>query len=534
MAWRGVGIALLALGLAAAVLGAVAAPLFDLDRFAFPKELALNLTALGLVAMLALRRPLTLGVVEWASLTLAAWSIVSGLFATNHWLALRAAALTTSGAIVFVGVRQLVAGAPALRRGLGWALVAIVAAAVATGLAEALGWESELLAPTRSPGGLLGNRNFLAHLAVLGLPLVGWLAIASRGRTAWLPAALALAGMVGFVLLSRSRAAWLGLAAVGGVGVVLLALGNRKQEVRIARGAWLSLASGAALGLLSLLALPLQLSWKSDTPYRDSLRDVVNYREGSGRGRLIQYRNSLDLVKMDPVFGTGPGNWAVKYPLVTSEGDPSFAVADPMPTNPWPSSDWVALLVERGPLGLLLALGTGLVLAVVALRRLRSADLDERVRAAMALALLAGLSVMGCFDAVLLLAPPTAIAMAGLASTVPETRALTTVASRAGRARWIALAAVLWTTLAAGRSAAQLASVVVAGAGTPRDRLERALKLDGSSYRLEVLLALRAPCPAALDHAERAARLMPYHPAPPTLARRCGRVRSRTAGRDDR
>ena len=46
-------------------------------------------------------------------------------------------------------------------------------------------------------------------------------------------------------------------------------------------------------------------------------------------------------------------------------------------------------------------------------------------------------------------------------------------------------------------------------------------RLAPVSYRLEILLASRAPCPGAAEHARRAAELFPHHPAPRRLAARC-------------
>jgi O-antigen ligase len=161
------------------------------------------------------------------------------------------------------------------------------------------------------------------------------------------------------------------------------------------------------LGVIAALVLPNGLSWRSDSPYRDTVMDLTNYREGSGRGRLIQYRNSARLVRMDPVFGTGPGNWPVKYPLVTTRGDPSYAASDPMPTNPWPSSDWVAMLSERGLVAVLLLLAAFAAMGVTAMRRLRHPDPALSRRAIALLGVLAATIVTGAFDAVLLLAPPT-------------------------------------------------------------------------------------------------------------------------------
>ena len=62
--------------------------------------------------------------------------------------------------------------------------------------------------------------------------------------------------------------------------------------------------------------LPNRLEWKSDSPYLDSAAGLVNYKEGSGRGRLVQYGNSLRMTVAHPLFGVGPGNWPVALGLV--------------------------------------------------------------------------------------------------------------------------------------------------------------------------------------------------------------------------
>ena len=59
----------------------------------------------------------------------------------------------------------------------------------------------------------------------------------------------------------------------------------------------------------------------------------MNYREGSGRGRLVQYSNSARMSLHHPLLGVGPGNWAVVYPKFASPGDPSLAT-DGMTANP--------------------------------------------------------------------------------------------------------------------------------------------------------------------------------------------------------
>lgn len=525
MLWRTLGVGLLILGALATALGAARSPLFDLDRFSVPKELALHLTALGgALLLLTGRRRVELGVVEAAFLSLAAWTVLSGLGATNHWLALRSVGVAISGVVVFLTARTVTTGSAGARVALVAGLLAAAVAAAASGLAQAHGWDSPLLADARAPGGLLGNRNFLAHLAVLGLPLAAWLVAAARPATAIAAAAL-VAPLAAAVVLSRSRASWVavGVLLVTGSGIALVA----RLRGTPAGGRWRSgaLLAGLAAGTAAALWMPNRLEWASETPYRDSLRRMLDYQEGSGRGRLIQYRNSLRLLAHDPILGTGPGNWLVKYPLVTTPGDPSYNAVDPMPTNPWPSSDWVALLVERGPPGFALGLGVFLAIGVVCLRRVLGSEPEPRRRGAAALGLLLAAVAAGLFDAVLLLPTPTLIVMAGLGALLPDTRALVARPALAPGAWVITATALVLILSAAARSAAQLASMLEAGTGTPRTRLEAALRHDPASHRLLVLLALRTPCPEARVHAERAAALLPFHPAPRRLAARCGEPR---------
>jgi hypothetical protein len=277
------------------------------------------------------------------------------------------------------------------------------------------------------------------------------------------------------------------------------------------------------LGLVGALVLPNQLEWKSSSPYRDSLRGVLNYREGSGRGRLIQYRNSLNLVRANPVLGVGPGNWVVAYPEVTTPGDPSFNGADPMPTNPWPSSDWVAVITERGPFGAVLVFLALAAIAVIAIRRMRDPDPARGAAALAALALLVATVVQGLFDAVMLLAPPSIIAMAGLGALLPSTRPIPIGAERRPGRRRMALAAIVLLGAFAVKSGAQLQAIRQAGPGSPTSRLVSAVRFDPSSFRLHYLLAQRSRCPEAEIHARRLVALFPAHSWPKRLLGRCAR-----------
>jgi hypothetical protein len=101
------------------------------------------------------------------------------------------------------------------RAGRGDALLAGLAGAVVLGavtaLAQAYGLVNTGLASlTRAPGGTFGNRNFMAHLVAIGLPVLLYVAIEARSRTRFTLGAtgVALAAAALVLSLARRMAAW--------------------------------------------------------------------------------------------------------------------------------------------------------------------------------------------------------------------------------------------------------------------------------------------------------------------------------------
>ena len=510
----------LSLGAVAVVLLAAPSALFDLDRFAVPKELALQVTALGALLLLGVTSAerATLVAAEVPLIGFVGWSALSALLATNRWLGLRALAVTVAGVLLFRAGRRVAA------EGAGRILLVGLAAALVlgalTGLAQAYGFETSLLAESRAPGGTLGNRNFLAHLLAIGTPLLLLLVLEARGPRRAALAATGLGLMLGAIVLTRSRAAWLAVAVSGAVMGVGWLVARRRRPGFFPAGRIRLALTALAVGATAALFLPNGLSWRSDSPYRDTFRDLTNYHEGSGHGRMVQYRNSLRLVSRDPIFGTGPGNWPVIYPLVTTPGDPSFAGRDPMPTNPWPSSDWVTFLTERGLVAVVLLLAALAAMGLMAARRLRSEDPHEVIRAVALLGLLTATLVTGAFDAVLLLAAPTLLVWTAAGLLLPATGTVTTLPIPVRSRLLPALAA--FGLAATARSAGQLGAILRAGPGWPLERLERAVRLDPGSYRLHLMIAERATCARGREHAAAAARLFPHLPAPRRRLAACG------------
>jgi O-antigen ligase len=452
---------------------------------------------------------------------------LSALFATNHWLAVRSLGLTVSGVLVFWAARAIrSAGLP---HQLLLTLAAGVVLAAVTALLQAYGVDSPLFAERRAPGGVFGNRNFMAHFVALGLPVLLLATLESRRRReAWLPTAGAIV-LGAALVLSRSRAAWLGtIAAFAILAVEGLWFGFLWRDL-VSRRRVLLFALALGVGGVLALVLPNTLEWRSDSPYLDSLRDVANYREGSGKGRLVQYENTLRMAAAHPVLGVGPGNWAVVYPRYTTPGDPAFDADDFIPTNPWPSSDWIASLAERGALATLALAGAAAALAIGAWRRWRMApETTEGTESLTLILVLATTAVVGSFDAVLLLPAPTFFLWAGLGLLArPPKRPIFELDLRGQRARRLAAVVVAAGLVFSARSASQLGSMVAYGDSGRVAAMERAAAIDPGNYRISMLLGYswrnRGRCDLARPHAERARRLYPNHPAPKELLAVCRR-----------
>src|SRR5512142_1778440 len=96
------------IGAVVVVLVASTLTVFDLDRFFVPKDIALHATAFaaGVLSFRALRKTAT----TRADLYLVgclALGALSAAFATNHWLGLRALAVSASGVALFWSARGL-------------------------------------------------------------------------------------------------------------------------------------------------------------------------------------------------------------------------------------------------------------------------------------------------------------------------------------------------------------------------------------------------------------------------------------------
>jgi O-antigen ligase len=516
--------AVLAAGAVVIVLVASPYKAFELDRYFMPKELVLHLCAtVAALLCVSVRRKFALTGVDVLLSAFLLVSLGSAALAANGWLAQRAFAISLSGVAVFWVAAAL------QRAGLGRSLLVALATGIVVGactsLAQAYGVKTEYFSLNRSPGGTFGNRNFVAHLAAIGLPLLVFVTLTARRAYGTLLGALGAAVLAAVLVLSRSRAAWLAVIASSAViGMLSVSTRARWMDGRAIRRSVLTAAAMVA-GIVAVIVLPNRLEWKSDSPYLDSATGLVNYKEGSGKGRLVQWTNSLRMLRGDPLLGVGPGNWPVVYPKYASKNDPSLSQDDRMTSNPWPSSDWVAFVSERGLLGFALLVGAFFGMFVRAVRDLGGTARDSgRVLTAIVLVgTLAATAVVGAFDAVLLLAAPAFIVWALAGALAPPAKTKLTLP---GVARLPIMAAVaVLGSIATVRSALQVAAMGIYSDNARLSNLDRSVILDPGSYRLQLRLAEayvnRGDCIRARPHARAARDLFPNAAAPKRIIASC-------------
>jgi hypothetical protein len=291
-----------------------------------------------------------------------------------------------------------------------------------------------------------------------------------------------------------------------------------------ARRGLILIISGIVVGGAGAVVVPNSLDWRSDNPYLESAKGMVNYREGSGRGRLRQYVNSTKLALQHPALGVGTGNWAVEYPGIAPPNDPSLSQETGMTANPWPSSDWMAMLSERGIPAFAIWAMTLAGLAIVGLAGWGRLDipLDERLRSITAVAVIVVVAVEGAFDAVLLLAPPALVFWGSVGALLPPPPNMAATAPLGrGRRVLVALAVLFMGLAAAEYSALKIASMAAYSAG----QLGRAVSLDPGSFRARLryaqLMMSRTSRTRGCVEAKAARDLFPRSPDAKRLAAGC-------------
>jgi len=486
----------------------------DVEAFDYPKELVLGVSAL-LASLSWLGRRDHAVAIGWSDicwLLFVAWGGLSAAtVATNQWWAWRSVALTGFGLLLMWSARRLArAGARDWLLAAACSAVGVLALVV---LLEAYGVIARQSLFGRAPGGSMGVRTYAAHAMILGVPLlVGQLGTARRVSTRTLIGGILLATTMALVL-TRSRAAW--LAAALAAALALLRFVRRPSPA----GRMLPIGIVVACGMAAAVLLPNRLVWSSVQPYRDTLLGIGDYHQGSGRGRLLQYGNTLAIVRDHPILGVGPGNWTVVYAAYAGSADPSNRPGQIWQTPARSTNDWLGIAAERGLPGLVL-----LLLALAATARAAWRSFGEANGFVLPITLVI-LMVVGTFDGVLQLPFPVFWLFTLFGTLMPDERPVAT-ATLGITTRAVLLAGIFACALPILRiTLDQVCAQPMLASETGVDDLERVSPLLPENPRFHAYAAIRwehaGHCDRALEHCEVALRLSPWNALCAAIVDRC-------------
>lgn len=229
------------------------------------------------------------------------------------------------------------------------------------------------------PYGLVSHPNILAGILVIGLLIVPAWIIHPRRWLSVIGTAIALIGLWA-LLLTFSRAAWIGLAAAGLVALILLwraATLNRAAWTRLAITGLLAVGAGAVFILLYAPFLSARVGIETESVELRSISD-----------RAVFNQIAADAIQQSPLLGIGIGNFPWYASRYLAEKTDFDLRGQPV------HNIYLSVLSELGLVGLslfLIALAAGIIAA------LRALHAERPLRIACLSAVLA-LLVIGLFD----------------------------------------------------------------------------------------------------------------------------------------
>jgi O-antigen ligase len=506
---------------------------FRLEQYDLPKDVALGI--LGSVGALHLLASRDADREDRIGFTLAAflgWGLIAALLVSeNGVVAWRTMGLFSAAAAVFLLARRAGRGGASSVAFQGTLL--IVGLVCALVLLEAYGGIPFLSAPGRRPGATLGNRNLVARLACMALPLL-WIRLVGVDRRATRCALMAaLSGALAVIVLSRSRGA---LLVACGLAVLLPAItrwGAPAETCRRWRAAVITWSAALTLGSTAAVILPNRLGW-TVSDFASSASRVAEYQTGTGRGRVIQAATTWRMIRAHPLLGVGPGNWSVTYPAYASQDDPSVILGAFYPGPQTPRSDLLPIVAEWGGVGASLGMLFLLVLGRRTLGLLVSRHEGARLNGVLLLGVVLAATTLGLFDSVLRVAPTVVLLaiLAGLSLGHGEALAglVRSHASWGPRYVWAAACAVVgFLSVSFARSATQdLRALRIINSFVSTKDLARAVRVAPNNVEarglLSYVLVSMDRCDLARPHLQRAAQLQPLSLFFRTLQARCART----------
>ena len=228
------------------------------------------------------------------------------------------------------------------------------------------------------PGSFFGNKNFAAQFIVGALPFSLYSAYLFRKKIFGGFSSVVFVILLFFLIISRTRGAWLASSGSLVAGLVLMALyvkvnpliyksvvtGFMKNNMKLI---FIGMACFFILCLWTFMPGDKKAKQSPRLDLRQEIASIGETKKGSAQWRLTAWRNTFLMFKTYYVKGVGLGNWQFYYPLFARKGkvDKDFNEERQAKRN---HNDYLQIASELGLPGILLFL---LFLATVLLSALK-------------------------------------------------------------------------------------------------------------------------------------------------------------------
>lgn len=502
---------------------------FRLEQYDLPKDIAF--AALGATCGLSLMfsRDQWINLrVDAPMIAVIAWGSVLGqTVAIDVHAGWRLTGCFAAGALAFFSARRV--GATSIVTHVHTALCGVIVVLFLLVLFEGFGILEFISAPGRRPGATLGNRNLAARVACLSLPLMWRLIVAAKQRIATFFFAVAVALSAAAIAMSRSRGAWLVSGCLLLVLPTVITVDRHYGKTVASRTyVW---AMAAVVGAAFALFVPNRLGWRP-SDFGNSAARLLDYRFGTGRGRLLQAQTSWRMIQAMGLEGVAPGNWSILYPRFATTDDPSVNANAFYPGPQVPRNDLLPFTAEYGVGGLVLAFVAIALGGRRAARMLVSRDDTMRECGVVIISVGCAALALGFFDSVFRVAPTLMLLAVRLGLFVGEANARLTTAPRdrpGGTAARSIVVGLTFASIVFGVSSTRdFLSFRIIRTLTTLDDLYRAVRIAPTNIEARMLLSFALlgakRCDLAEPHLAAAARLQPWSGAVRNVRLECERI----------
>ncbi len=209
----------------------------------------------------------------------------------------------------------------------------------------------------------LGNKNFFSEVLVMLLPLL--VISGYREKAKWrILFYTGIACTLAWILLLRSTSSWLALIFASVVVLIFTGLirkrqnivGNRSQKKILVYALLIALIISSVFvfsGKTYVSLVKSKVSVATQYFHHPELIDsTTGYNDNSVFERILMWRNSIRMFHDHPVFGAGLNNWKLLQPQYGIGGTPFINTG--MVHFEHPHNDFLLILAEQGPIGLVL------------------------------------------------------------------------------------------------------------------------------------------------------------------------------------